>query len=175
MFENNPNWVYIAPDEYTKFGFWAKVGGRTEAERDESRDRLEWQSTNRAMAHTKDGLYIHTRNDGMYGLFASKPIDIGAEILNICDGTLLSNSDIYTIEVDAGHYMHKFGRYTNHSCDPTATVDRKSGLLIANQYIAIDGEITFDYLTTERDLKADFDCRCGADNCVGTIRKGVYK
>ena len=40
MFENNPNWVYIAPDRYTEYGFWAKVGGRTEDERNESRKRM---------------------------------------------------------------------------------------------------------------------------------------
>ena len=48
LFENNPAWVYIAPDKFSEYGFWAKVGGRTDQERSESRLRLEAWSKERA-------------------------------------------------------------------------------------------------------------------------------
>jgi hypothetical protein len=47
LFENNPAWVYIAPDKFSEYGFWAKVGGRTDQERSESRSRLEAWSKER--------------------------------------------------------------------------------------------------------------------------------
>lgn len=41
MFENNPDWFYIPSNEYRAYGQWCKVGGRTEAERAETRKRME--------------------------------------------------------------------------------------------------------------------------------------
>jgi hypothetical protein len=47
LFENNTAWVYIAPDKFSEHGFWAKVGGRTDEERSDSRLRLEAWSKER--------------------------------------------------------------------------------------------------------------------------------
>jgi len=115
-------------------------------------------------------VYIALKKNGHYGLFASRPFD-GANqpIINIRIGRKQDDSDIYSIEIAEGHYLHPYGRYTNHSCDPSAFIDKSSGYLFTGREIAIDEEITFDYLLTESNIKANFICQCGADNCIGKI------
>lgn len=120
--------------------------------------------------HEGKGVYIAMKENGHYGLFATKPFDgIHQPIIEISTGRKQNDSDIYTIEIDEGHFLHPYGRYTNHSCDPSAFVDKSSGYLFSAREIAVDEEITFDYLTTETRIKANFQCNCGATNCVGKI------
>ena len=115
------------------------------------------------------GVYIDRREDGMYGLFAARTFEYHEPIIDISDGDKQDESDLYTINIDAGHYFHPYGRYTNHSCDPTGFVGKPSSYLFASRFIEIDEEITFDYLASETDIKANFHCNCGADNCVDKI------
>ena len=58
---------------------------------------------------------------------------------------------------------------TNHSCDANGTfVD---GVLIAVRDISAHEEITFDYLAHPLPASPwDFECLCGAENCVGHVR-----
>ncbi len=59
-------------------------------------------------------------------------------------------------------------RPINHCCDPSAWLD---GLdLIARRPISEGEEITMDYATLYNERMPDFPCRCGAENCRGTIR-----
>ena len=109
------------------------------------------------------------KDDGHYGLFAARVFGYHDPIIEISIGRKQNDSDIYTIEVDEGHFLHPYGRYTNHSCDPSAFVDKSSGYLFALGRIEVDEEITFDYLASETSIKANFECNCGADNCVGKI------
>ena len=115
------------------------------------------------------GVYIDRRADGMYGLFAAQDFEMHEIIIDIRDGDKQDESDFYTIEVEDGHYFHPYGRYTNHSCDSTAFVSMPSGLLLACGFIDVDKEITFNYLDSESNIKANFHCNCGANNCVGKI------
>jgi hypothetical protein len=71
---------------------------------------------------------------------------------------------------------------TNHSCDPSCytqlSVQPPSALnaaqtatasLIARRSIAAAERLTFDYVSTEWDMAAPFDCACGAASCRGRI------
>ena len=40
MFANNPNWYYVPASTYIKYGFWTKIGGRTEKEIRENAKRI---------------------------------------------------------------------------------------------------------------------------------------
>ena len=120
--------------------------------------------------HEGKGVYIAMKEDGHYGLFAATVFDgTHQPIIDISIGRKQDESDFYTINIDAGHFLHPYGRYTNHSCDPSAFVDKSSGYLFSAREIAVDEEITFDYLVSESDIKANFHCNCGADNCIDKI------
>jgi hypothetical protein len=115
------------------------------------------------------GVYIARRKDGMYGLFTARTYEFHEPIISIIDGDIQDESDFYTIEIDKGNFFHPYGRYTNHSCDPTAFVGKSNGLLFASKFLRVDEEITFDYLVSETNIKANFHCKCGAENCVDKI------
>ena len=119
--------------------------------------------------HEGKGVYIALKENGHYGLFAARTFEYHEPVLDIKIGRKQNDSDIYTIEIDEGHILHPYGRYTNHSCDPSAFVDKSSGYLFAGRSIRIDEEITFDYLSSETNIKANFACTCGSANCVGKI------
>ena len=114
------------------------------------------------------GLYIARRNDEMYGLFAVDGYYADSPIIDIASGIEQDDSDFYSIEVNGQHFFHPYGRYTNHSCDPTAYVGQ-GGYLFAIRELDPDEEITFNYLSSENSIKANFHCNCGAENCVGRI------
>ena len=113
------------------------------------------------------GVYIARRKGGMYGLFAARTFEDHEPIIDVSSGDKQDESDLYSIEIDKGHYFHPYGRYTNHSCDPTGFVS--FDFLFASRFIKIDEEITFDYLVSESNIIANFICNCGADNCIGKI------
>jgi hypothetical protein len=115
------------------------------------------------------GVYIARREDGMHGLFAARTFENHEPIIDISDGDKQDESDFYTIEIDRGDFFHPYGRYTNHSCAPTAFVGKQIGILFASRFIELDEEITFDYLASESNIKANFHCNCGASNCVDKI------
>ena len=114
--------------------------------------------------------FIKDNDHGHKGLFTAFPIMAGQVILDIVEnGTKLDGPERHSIEVkDIGHYMHSSGRYTNHSCDPTAFVSA-FGTLVALRDIEAGEEITFDYTVSESSITSPFDCDCGAENCKGRI------
>lgn len=55
----------------------------------------------------------------------------------------------------------------NHSCDPnTAFVGLN---VVARRAIAPGEELTIDYGTFYDETMAEFECRCGSQNCRGRI------
>lgn len=59
-------------------------------------------------------------------------------------------------------------RFLNHACDPNAAFRGRE--LLARADIPAGAEITIDYNCHEPELAAPFACRCGAADCVGTVR-----
>jgi len=67
--------------------------------------------------------------------------------------------------------------FINHSCNPNTKLDLKQRWFIAIKNIPKNTEITFNYLTTEWDMKkygTEFKCSCGAKNCFGYIKGFRY-
>ncbi|MFL6334109.1 MAG: SET domain-containing protein-lysine N-methyltransferase [Pyrinomonadaceae bacterium] len=58
---------------------------------------------------------------------------------------------------------------TNHSCDPNASFDG-DGMLVAVRQIEAGEEITYDYRAHPLPASPwNFECRCGAEGCVGWV------
>lgn len=121
------------------------------------------------MRHESKRLYTKRRADGMYGLYTNDSFYANSPIIDINSGDKQDVGDWRTIETDAGYFIHPEGMFTNHSCDPTCFVHKSAGLLLTHRELEPDEEITFDYLASETDLKANFTCNCGAHNCFGKI------
>lgn len=93
------------------------------------------------------------------------------QLLTTPSGARLFSSSITELDID---------NFLCHSCEPNTTVHIGSDLaagLIANKDIAAGEIISFDYDTTEDDLRGDrggFVCNCGAPSCRGEILGKLY-
>lgn len=59
--------------------------------------------------------------------------------------------------------------FVNHACAPNVRFDPDLWHLVAERDIAPGDELTFFYPSTEWTMATPFDCRCGADSCLGRI------
>jgi len=67
--------------------------------------------------------------------------------------------------------------FINHSCNPNIFINVPRRALVVVKDIKKDEEITFNYLTTEYDMKemgTDFKCFCGDKNCFKNIKGFRY-
>ena len=77
--------------------------------------------------------------------------------------------------IDAAHGGNN-ARWINHSCNPNCEADEEDGRVFikALRHIKPGEELNYDYglIIDERytkKLKAEYECRCGARNCRGTM------
>lgn len=64
---------------------------------------------------------------------------------------------------------NKYGRYTNHSCNPSASIKGKT-TVVALRNLKEGDEITIDYSTIEGDERWKMRCFCREKNCRKTVR-----
>ncbi len=78
---------------------------------------------------------------------------------------------MHTVQFDVNKHIYcdDAARYTNHSCNPTATLDFTTYTLKANKDIKEGSEITFNYLTTEWIMNSPFECNCN-ESCMKNIK-----
>lgn len=62
----------------------------------------------------------------------------------------------------------------NHSCDPNCFFDTDKMQLIALKTIAEGEEMTFFYPSTEWDMDQAFQCHCGSEKCIESIKGARY-
>eukprot|EP01130_Rhizamoeba_saxonica_P013048 TRINITY_DN5536_c1_g2_i1.p1 TRINITY_DN5536_c1_g2~~TRINITY_DN5536_c1_g2_i1.p1 ORF type:complete len:183 (-),score=19.52 TRINITY_DN5536_c1_g2_i1:70-618(-) len=75
------------------------------------------------------------------------------------------------------HFDYELWRFANHSCTPSMNVqmfvnpNNNIGriVFVANRDLEEGEELSFDYLTTERDMVEKFQCSCGVGGCRGVI------
>ena len=79
----------------------------------------------------------------------------------------------HTIQIDGERHQAGTGEiddFLNHHCQPSAYLDAERLCFVAARDIAAGEELTFNYLTSEWDMAEAFECRCGAESCLGNIR-----
>lgn len=104
-------------------------------------------------------------------LKAAKSFSQGEILLDLTSAKEVLVPDYMSIDLGSKHVYHPVARYVNHSCEPNAYVDGQQQKLIAKTDINKNDEITFNYLASERQITAPFDCNCSTDQCVGRIEK----
>ncbi len=109
------------------------------------------------------------KGKGFLGVYAVNFYKKGEIVMDLSIGEESSVRDLRTIELATRHIDHPFGRYVNHHCAPTCTIDKRRELMIALNDINIGDEITFDYSVNESAIAAPFECSCGAPGCKGSI------
>ena len=145
---------------------------------------------------TTAGRRLQVRKSGVHGkgVFALQPIKRGETIIEYTGETISwpealrrhphdpSQPDhTFYFHIDDAHVIDgKVGgnasRWINHACAPNVEADDQSGqvFLLALRTIKPGEELFFDYglVIEERytpALKKRFECRCGSNNCRGTM------
>ncbi|MGQ0771247.1 MAG: SET domain-containing protein-lysine N-methyltransferase [Nitrososphaerota archaeon] len=112
------------------------------------------------------------------GLITKKPFKKEEIVIKEAGIIIRSRKDatINSVQIGPNRFvdakLSKFTDHINHSCDPNTRYDIDTFEFIAIKDIKIGDEITFNYLSTDWDLKSDgldFDCFCGSSNCLGHI------
>jgi uncharacterized protein len=124
------------------------------------------------------------------GIFASKNIKRGEiisffkgerhEMINESEDDALANP--YWIAIGKNTWMDTNPplRYTNHSCEPNASIKGKV-TLVAIKEIHKGDEITIDYSITEGDPRWHMKCNCGKASCrkkitsIQSLPKRIYE
>lgn len=113
------------------------------------------------------------------GVFATRDIGTGETVLDI-NGSIQRHPTRYSIQVNLDEHVEcheslaademrsRFPwRFLNHCCEPNASIVGRT--LVARRVIRNGEQITFDYTTTEAQMAEPFDCRCGAERCLGRV------
>lgn len=85
---------------------------------------------------------------------------------------------MYSIQI--GENQHILGdedcpaNYFNHSCSPNCFFDLDKKEFYARKFIPHGTELTFNYLTTETEMREKFQCQCGSERCFGFIQGNRY-
>ena len=129
------------------------------------------ESHQRDRAYWSEKIELREGDIGL-GVVAREPIARG-EVLVALAHLFVGKPEQHTIQVDEERHQagtREIDDYLNHSCEPSAALDAERLCFVAARDIAPGEAVTFNYLTSEWDMVAPFDCRCGADRCFGQIR-----
>jgi hypothetical protein len=127
------------------------------------------------MMNTQLHFFVDQKNPSFKVLRAKKLFSEGDMIIDFKMAEECSEPDYMSIDLGSKHVYHPMGRYINHSCEPNAYIDTQKQKLIASKCINPNEEITFNYLVSEREITAPFDCNCSSENCAGRIERKPQK
>lgn len=108
---------------------------------------------------TKGPLVIRNGIEGR-GVFAAQKINKNTIIFKM-HGDFLTSPTQTSVQI--GENMHiedTTAGLVNHSCHPTARVDRQTQAFVSLRDIEKNEEITFDYTMNEDKMAAPFICKC---------------
>jgi hypothetical protein len=120
-------------------------------------------------------------NGGFKGVYAKQPITQHSVIFYL-RGNITRRPSKYTIQLGSNqhlnfpvirkpqHDLDYCWQYLNHCCAPNGYINTAERTFRALRDIASGEEITFNYLTTESEMAAPFNCICGAPSCFGFIQ-----
>lgn len=125
---------------------------------------------------------VEIRDDeGFKGVFAAAEIPAHSLIINL-KGAISTEVSRYSVQVGENEHLNLpdgmvtvidpgyFWKYLNHSCAPNGYINTAERTFRALRQIRTGEEVTFNYLTTEDDMAAPFQCDCTAAQCFGLIR-----
>ncbi len=106
-------------------------------------------------------------------LFAVEKIDRDELILKF-EENFKSNSTKDSLQIEESKHQYSKDEeaaenFIDHSCVPNGYIDFSDLSFKAKTRIEPGEKLTFNYLTTEWDLKNKFKCKCSSSNCYGKI------
>ena len=118
------------------------------------------------------------------GLYAQRAFERGERLLKV-DGEETETPTMHSLQLSRSHHIvaptedvlppnedvsNHGWRFLVHACEPNATFHVASREIRAVRSIEQDEEISLDYNESEARLACPFECECGSQQCVGTVR-----
>lgn len=129
------------------------------------------------MSYYNNKLEIRKTEKGK-SLFARKDINKNEIILEF-EKNFLPYPTKTSMQIDENIHQESknpdaFENFINHSCEPNSYINFRDLTLRVIRKIKKGEEITYNYLTTEWELKSKFQCKCGSGKCYGHIKGFKY-
>jgi len=101
----------------------------------------------------------------------------GEVIARIHGGILKNRAELHTVQKSPGVHIYDewFAGLVLHSCDPNTCFDQGQETFVAIKEIDSGDIVTCDYQVTEDSLARSFECRCGAANCRGQMKRRLVR
>lgn len=128
------------------------------------------------------GLIVRSSDIHAAGVYTTSDIKKGTLVVEYTGPTiskergdeLYEHEDVtYMFGMDDGRIIdgHGTAAFVNHCCDPNCETDEIDGhvWIIAIRDIKAGEELTYDYCLFDGDEDDPAICRCGANNCRGTM------
>lgn len=115
-----------------------------------------------------------TGEKALYSLVAFKKGDV---ISSFSAEETLSYPTYLTVQTEKNTHITlspSYLQYINHSCSPNVFFDTTKMQVIALRQIEAKEELTFFYPSTEWEMTQSFNCFCGSQNCLRTIKGAKF-
>ena len=101
------------------------------------------------------------------GVFATRKINKNTIIFKM-HGEFINKPTQTSVQIGEGmHIEDALAGLVNHSCEPTAKVDRQLHAFMSLRDIEPNEEITFNYNSNEDNIAAPFKCECCGKKICG--------
>lgn len=120
---------------------------------------------------------VFNKISNLHSLTATKEIELGESLGFFTSGEIFTEPNYLTIQL--GNHKHitlvpRFLQYINHSCEPNIFFNTQSMQIFCIKPIKIGDELCYFYPSTEWKMAMSFSCKCGAKNCLRTVRGAYY-
>lgn len=105
------------------------------------------------------------------GVFATKNFRKG-QLLFKMHGEISTHPTRTSVQIGKNkHIEDTIAAFVNHSCSPTAKVNKRTKIFVSLRNIKKGDEITFNYNKNEDKLASPFKCSCCGQKIKGRISK----
>ncbi len=154
------------------------------------------KSPRKTISNSALGLFFRVKDSKVHGkgVFATRKIPAGTQIIEYQGKRITEKQADKHFGLDPDNPFHTFffslengkmidggvagndARWINHACDPNCEAKEEKGRVFihALKDILRGVELCYDYgliidQRVTKKLKASYECRCGSDNCRGTM------
>ncbi len=108
-----------------------------------------------------------------YCIVSKTQFSPGEVIARIYGDIIRHTAELHTVQKSHGVHIYDewFTGLVLHSCDPNTYFDQEEETFVAIKEINSGDIVTCDYVATEDLLARSFECKCGAANCRGLMKR----
>jgi hypothetical protein len=126
---------------------------------------------------TRKNFEKSNRTEFGYCIVSKTHFSPGEVIARIYGDIIRHTPELHTVQKSRGVHIYDewFTGLVLHSCDPNTYFDQEEETFVAIKEISSGDIVTCDYQATEDFLARSFECKCGAANCRGQMKRKLER